>query len=86
MKINHTLTGSLGGVQPVSSSISASFIGWSSGQDLGVIEEIWYNSSVDGRKIQGWIAKPPGFDKVITFDCNHNLLTALLDSSFLIIN
>jgi dipeptidyl aminopeptidase/acylaminoacyl peptidase len=33
------------------------------GKDLGVIEEIWYNSSVDGRKIQGWIAKPPGFDK-----------------------
>ena len=34
-----------------------------SGKDLGVIEEIWYNSSVDSRKIQGWIAKPPGFDK-----------------------
>ena len=33
------------------------------GKDLGVIEEIWYNSSVDNRKIQGWIAKPPGFDK-----------------------
>ena len=33
------------------------------GKELGVIEEIWYNSSVDGRKIQGWIAKPPGFDK-----------------------
>ena len=31
------------------------------GKDLGKIEEIWYNSSVDGRRIQGWIAKPPGF-------------------------
>ena len=32
------------------------------GIDLGDFEEIWYNSSVDGRKIQGWIARPPGFD------------------------
>tara|TARA_B100000475_G_scaffold200860_1_gene186394 strand:+ start:600 stop:2627 length:2028 start_codon:yes stop_codon:yes gene_type:complete len=31
-------------------------------KDLGIIEDIWYESSVDGRKIQGWIAKPPGFD------------------------
>ena len=32
------------------------------GKDLGEIEDIWYESSVDGRKIQGWIAKPPGFN------------------------
>src|SRR5439155_4445287 len=25
-------------------------------------EEIWFKSSKDGRKIQGWIAKPPDFD------------------------
>ncbi len=31
-------------------------------KDLGVIEEIWYKSSVDGRDIQGWLAKPPGFE------------------------
>lgn len=31
-------------------------------RDLGEINEIWYESSVDGRRIQGWIAKPPGFD------------------------
>lgn len=31
------------------------------GKDLGEIEEIWYKSTVDGRRIQGWIAKPPGF-------------------------
>ena len=31
-------------------------------KDLGEIEDIWYESSVDGRRIQGWIAKPPGFD------------------------
>lgn len=31
-------------------------------RDLGEVEEIWYTSSVDGRKIQGWIVKPPNFD------------------------
>lgn len=29
---------------------------------LGKTEEIWYESSLDGRKIQGWILKPPNFD------------------------
>ena len=29
---------------------------------LGRVEEIWYESSADGRKIQGWIVKPPKFD------------------------
>ncbi|GAB1308068.1 S9 family peptidase [Urechidicola sp. KH5] len=29
---------------------------------LGTTEEVWYESSVDGRKIQGWIVKPPHFD------------------------
>ncbi|MGE3615725.1 MAG: prolyl oligopeptidase family serine peptidase [Gemmatimonadales bacterium] len=29
---------------------------------LGAVEEIWYPSSKDGRRIQGWIIKPPGFD------------------------
>lgn len=33
-----------------------------SNRDLGKINEIWYESSVDGRRIQGWIAKPPEFD------------------------
>ena len=31
-------------------------------KQLGEVEEIWYESSYDGRAIQGWIAKPPGFD------------------------
>jgi len=31
-------------------------------RELGQVEEIWYSSSVDGRKIQGWIVKPPNFD------------------------
>jgi dipeptidyl aminopeptidase/acylaminoacyl peptidase len=29
---------------------------------LGEVEEIWFESSADQRKIQGWIVKPPGFD------------------------
>jgi dipeptidyl aminopeptidase/acylaminoacyl peptidase len=32
------------------------------GKELGVIEEIWYPSSFDGKQVQGWICKPPGFD------------------------
>ena len=28
----------------------------------GRVEEIWYDSSKDKRKIQGWIVQPPGFD------------------------
>jgi acylaminoacyl-peptidase len=29
---------------------------------LGEVEEIWYPSAKDSRRIQGWIIKPPGFD------------------------
>ncbi len=29
---------------------------------LGKVEEIWYESSLDKRKIHGWIIKPPDFD------------------------
>ena len=32
------------------------------GRTLGAVEEIWYQSSRDQRRIQGWIIKPPGFD------------------------
>ncbi|MCB9304247.1 MAG: S9 family peptidase [Lewinellaceae bacterium] len=28
----------------------------------GEVEAFWYESSYDGRRIQGWICKPPGFD------------------------
>ncbi len=31
-------------------------------RQLGEVEEIRYPSSHDGREIQGWIVKPPGFD------------------------
>jgi len=29
---------------------------------LGTVEELWYDSSFDKRKIEGWIIKPPDFD------------------------
>jgi len=31
-------------------------------RDLATVEEIWFDSSHDGRRVQGWVAKPPGFD------------------------
>jgi len=31
-------------------------------RELGDVEELWYESTVDGREIQGWIIKPPGYD------------------------
>lgn len=31
-------------------------------RNLGVVEEVWYRSTVDGRVVQGWVVKPPGFD------------------------
>ena len=32
------------------------------GKTLGEVEEIWWESSFDGRPIHGWIVKPPDFD------------------------
>lgn len=32
------------------------------GKTLGEVEEIWYESSKDKRRIHGWIIKPPNFD------------------------
>ena len=45
-KINHALTGSLPGVQPVSSSISASFTGWSVNTPYDSIEETYYYDAI----------------------------------------
>lgn len=33
-----------------------------SARTLGEVEEIWYESSKDKRRIHGWIIKPPSFD------------------------
>jgi hypothetical protein len=45
-KINHALTGSLPGVQPASSSISASFTGWSINTPYDSIEETYYYDAI----------------------------------------
>ena len=29
---------------------------------IGAVEELWYESSLDKRRIEGWIIKPPDFD------------------------
>lgn len=31
-------------------------------KELGQVEEIWFESSHDGREIQGWVVRPPGFE------------------------
>jgi acylaminoacyl-peptidase len=31
-------------------------------RELGEVEEIWFESSYDERRIQGWLVTPPGFD------------------------
>jgi dipeptidyl aminopeptidase/acylaminoacyl peptidase len=31
-------------------------------REIGDVEAFWYESSVDGRDIQGWVMYPPGFD------------------------
>ncbi|HEX4608537.1 MAG TPA: S9 family peptidase [Urbifossiella sp.] len=31
-------------------------------RSLGAVEEVWYASAKDARKVQGWVVKPPGFD------------------------
>jgi len=32
-------------------------------RNLGKVQEVWYTSSFDQRKIQGWIVTPPDYDK-----------------------
>jgi acylaminoacyl-peptidase len=48
-----------GGTPRVITSVNADLF---AGKALGSVEEIWYESSKDKRKIQGWILKPPDFD------------------------
>jgi len=43
----------------VVTSFNEDLLNW---RELGEVEELWYKSSVDGRDIQGWVVKPPGFD------------------------
>jgi dipeptidyl aminopeptidase/acylaminoacyl peptidase len=47
--------------QPVLKKVTAVNEDLLEGRRLGAVEEIWYDS-VGGKKIQGWIVKPPDFD------------------------
>ncbi|HEX5734263.1 MAG TPA: S9 family peptidase [Blastocatellia bacterium] len=47
--------------QPVLKKITAVNEDLLEGRRLGAVEEIWYDS-VGGKKIQGWVIKPPDFD------------------------
>lgn len=48
-----------GGLQKTLTSLNAELLAQ---KKPGEVEEIWYESSKDKRKIQGWIIKPPDFD------------------------
>lgn len=48
-----------GGVPKILTAVNDDVLG---DRQLGAVEELWYTSSKDGRKVQGWIIKPPGFD------------------------
>jgi dipeptidyl aminopeptidase/acylaminoacyl peptidase len=47
---------------PAARIITSTNEGLLSQRKLGQVEEIWYQSSKDQRKIEGWIIKPPDFD------------------------
>ena len=36
-------------------------------KELGKVEEVWYESSYDGKRIQGWLVYPPNFDPTNTY-------------------
>ena len=50
------------GTDPHVKVLTAVNQGLLSGRKLGQVEPIWYESSKDHRKVQGWILKPPDFD------------------------
>ena len=53
------MVGGGGGANRVVTAVNADLF---AGKTLGAVEEIWWESSRDGRPVQGWIMKPPDFD------------------------
>ncbi len=51
--------GPIGGPTKIVTAVNKDLL---SARELGKVEEIWYNSAKDNRRVQGWILKPPGFD------------------------
>ena len=48
-----------GGLAHTATSLNADLLAT---KTLGEVEETWWESSFDGRRIQGWVVKPPDFD------------------------
>ncbi|GMV05044.1 MAG: acyl-peptide hydrolase [Gemmatimonadota bacterium] len=48
-----------GGATRIVTDVNGDVLG---GKELGAVEELWWASSKDGRRIHGWIITPPGFD------------------------
>lgn len=48
-----------GGQARVLTAVNEDLLG---AKTLGEVEEIWWESSHDGRRVHGWVIKPPGFD------------------------
>lgn len=51
--------GTRGGAPKVVTLFNKNLLEW---RELGKVEELWYKATTDGRDIQGWIVKPPGYD------------------------
>lgn len=51
--------GRRGGAKVIT-ALNADLLDW---RELGQVEDLWYKSSVDGRDVQGWVVKPPGYDE-----------------------
>jgi len=48
-----------GGLEYTATSLNADLLAT---KTLGEVEEIWWESSFDRRRIQGWVVRPPDFD------------------------
>ncbi len=53
------IVSSRGGKPSVITALNSDLLDY---RELGQVEEIWYKSSLDGRDLQGWVVKPPGYD------------------------
>ena len=53
------MVGQVGGSSKLLTNVNADLFQF---KTLGAVEEFWYESSFDQRKVQGWICKPPNFD------------------------
>ena len=55
------------GLKPIMKQISNINTVLIANRNMSEVEEVWYQSSIDDRKIQGWIVKPPNYDKTKSY-------------------